>query len=126
MRDIKRIPKVLEAVKMLWEENPDYRFFQMVEYLRGFVMEKTTCKDPFFVEDDTLLRVINKDSQIQRPCFWENKWKITVVDPDGWNLRDEFSDCSNRITEEEFFKRASESTCCGNLKAFHEYYSTKK
>ena len=48
MRDPNRIPKVLDLIKKLWEENPDLRLLQMLGNLfnSGF--------DPYYTEDDIL------------------------------------------------------------------------
>jgi uncharacterized protein YihD (DUF1040 family) len=50
MRDPKRIPKLLDLIKKLWEKNPDLRLLQMLGNLfnSGF--------DPYYTEDDILYK----------------------------------------------------------------------
>lgn len=50
MRDIKRIDKILLALKKYWIDNPDLRLGQIIVNI-------TQCgHDPFYLEDETLLK----------------------------------------------------------------------
>jgi len=57
-RDPKRIPKVLEAVRKIWEKFPDRRLGQLIYNLTQFHEIKE--KDVFYLEDDELLKKIEK------------------------------------------------------------------
>ena len=48
-RDPDRIPEVLEAIKQLWEQHPDWRLGQLIRNVAPL------GKDVFYVEDDVLL-----------------------------------------------------------------------
>jgi uncharacterized protein YihD (DUF1040 family) len=54
VRDPKRIEKVLSMVRNVWLENPDLRFFQVVEILKSQVGQE----DCFYIEDETLLEAM--------------------------------------------------------------------
>lgn len=54
MRDPERIPIILSKFQELWENNPDYRFFQLVYSLESFM----PFSDNFFTEDDIVEEVI--------------------------------------------------------------------
>lgn len=47
MRDPKRIPEVLEAVRHAWEKYPDLRL--------GQLLSCAATGDPFYLEDDVLV-----------------------------------------------------------------------
>lgn len=49
MRDPKRIPVVLEALRAAWEANPDWRLGQLI-------VNVSERRDPFHIEDDDMLR----------------------------------------------------------------------
>ena len=51
MRDVKRIPKILNELEKYWTQYPDLRFFQMLSSLRL----DNAPKDLFFYEDDDFL-----------------------------------------------------------------------
>jgi uncharacterized protein YihD (DUF1040 family) len=53
MRNPKRIPKVLDAIKKEWEKEPDWRFGQF--FFNTVINE---IGDPFFIEDDDLILLI--------------------------------------------------------------------
>ena len=57
MRDPKRIPGVLKVVKHFWARNPDMRLGQLLWYIAG--------KDPFYIEDDDLIRHVKKLSVVE-------------------------------------------------------------
>ena len=52
MRDLKRIPVVLELVRKAWEKNPDLRLGQLIENACVF--------DPFYTEDEELAELIKE------------------------------------------------------------------
>ena len=51
MRDKNRIHPFLEKLEEIWKENPDLRFGQLIVCTLG--------EDPFYIEDDKALDVIN-------------------------------------------------------------------
>jgi uncharacterized protein YihD (DUF1040 family) len=53
MRDPNRIPEVIEALQDFWEQNPDLRLAQIICLCNHGV-------DPFYLEDDNLLRNIRQ------------------------------------------------------------------
>lgn len=52
MRDPKRIEKVLAQLRSVWYQYPDMRFFQLVEFLKSKMDDKSF--DTFYLEDDKL------------------------------------------------------------------------
>lgn len=77
MRDSRRIPLVLGTIAQYWAENPDMRFFQMVESLKsmlpqeqvsmkeqvaetigGKVHSTVSVRDAYEVEDEVLLETL--------------------------------------------------------------------
>jgi len=65
-RDKNRIPVILDEIKKVWEERPDMRLCQLIINATG--------KDPYYIEDDELIRLINniyKDKKIlYSGVFW--------------------------------------------------------
>ena len=53
MRDPRRIKKVLAALRVVWEENPDMRLGQLI---CNAVREDML----YYIEDDTLVKVLEK------------------------------------------------------------------
>lgn len=51
MRDINRIPLILEKIESLWLKNPDLRLGQLIEILKHKSGEST---DLFYLEDECL------------------------------------------------------------------------
>jgi hypothetical protein len=51
MRDPKRIDYIIEAIRVIWKANPDYRFYQVVNAIYRKFPEG---KDWFFIEDNDL------------------------------------------------------------------------
>lgn len=51
MRDPKRIPLVLEELRKLWEQYPDWRFGQLLVNL-------PFERDPFHMEDDEMIKFL--------------------------------------------------------------------
>lgn len=60
MRDIHRIKPIMEELTAIWEENPDWRFGQLVSNVLGEVMKKYNISDMFFPEDDFWLNGIRE------------------------------------------------------------------
>jgi len=58
-RDPKRIPEVLNLIKMFWElpENTDLRLGQLIIFLNN-------GEDPFNLEDDDLVKKLNQLAKI--------------------------------------------------------------
>jgi hypothetical protein len=57
MRDPKRIPRILEKLRLIWEHNPDYRLGQLVE---NFKRDSTLPGAPtFYLEDDEMEKGID-------------------------------------------------------------------
>lgn len=56
MRDPKRIPIMLEALRKAWERNPDARLGQLV-HIAGNRMEPMSI-DHFYTEDDEMLTAL--------------------------------------------------------------------
>jgi hypothetical protein len=54
MRNTKRISKILNIIKELWEKYPDQRFLQLISNI------KFNNKDPFFIEDEDLFKIIKE------------------------------------------------------------------
>lgn len=54
MRNPNRIPNVLAAIKIIWEQYPDWRFGQLLENLKGYL----DTKDMFYIEDDKFIESI--------------------------------------------------------------------
>ena len=44
MRDPKRIPRILDQIRVIWEKNPDLRFCQLIGNCWG-------TEDPYYKED---------------------------------------------------------------------------
>lgn len=53
MRDPKRIPEVLEALRVYWEQNPDMRLGQILGNVSSHMTE---TNDPYYMEDDVFLK----------------------------------------------------------------------
>jgi hypothetical protein len=60
MRDPARIPKVLDAIRRVWESSPDLRLGQLVCVLAH------PSRDPFGVEDDRLIEAADELFRIQK------------------------------------------------------------
>lgn len=53
MRDPKRIPEVLEALRAYWESEPDMRLGQILGNVSSHMR---TTSDPYYMEDDVFLK----------------------------------------------------------------------
>ena len=58
MRDPKRIDVVIEAVKEEWKKEPDWRLGQLIVN----ISRAAGKMDPFFLEDDMLMKVIKGEA----------------------------------------------------------------
>lgn len=58
MRDPKRIRKFCNRLATAWELVPDLRFGQLLFNI--FVQIKNEGKDPFYLEDDSMIKRIEK------------------------------------------------------------------
>lgn len=57
MRDPKRIPEILEAIRDVWEEHPNLRLGQLISITLGIDWKPN---DIFYIEDGELLLQIRK------------------------------------------------------------------
>jgi uncharacterized protein YihD (DUF1040 family) len=57
MRNPARIPPMLDVLQALWEQHPDMRFLQMVEWIMHEV-ESEVEYGGFYAEDDIVERVM--------------------------------------------------------------------
>lgn len=57
MRNPKRIPEILEAIREVWTEHPDLRLGQLITIAVGY---QTVIADVFYIEDNELLLQIRK------------------------------------------------------------------
>jgi uncharacterized protein YihD (DUF1040 family) len=58
MRNPERIDAVIEAVRKEWKQVPDWRLGQLIVN----ISRAAGKMDPFFLEDDMLLKVISDDA----------------------------------------------------------------
>ena len=56
MRDPNRIAHLLVLLGRLWKQSPDLRFAQIIEILKS----KLGTDDMFYVEDDDLIKLMEK------------------------------------------------------------------
>ena len=56
MRDINRIEPFLKQLEILWKQNPDMRFYQLIYAI-------TQGKNMFTTEDDKMLEIIKVKNQ---------------------------------------------------------------
>ena len=59
MRDINRIEKTLNKIEEYWIKNPDMRLGQIIANCLRAYDGRLNC-DPFFIEDDDLLKGLEK------------------------------------------------------------------
>jgi len=55
MREPKRIPKILQRLQNVWQKHPDLRLGQII-----INAMKTECTSLFYVEDECLIKLIEK------------------------------------------------------------------
>ena len=58
MRDIKRTRKFCNRLAIAWELLPDWRFGQLIMNIFGRM--KSEGKDPFFLEDESMIEYIEQ------------------------------------------------------------------
>ena len=63
MRDPNRIPETLKELEILWKRYPDWRLGQLIANLNR---ELTLRDDPFYLEDDELLKIIKIINERER------------------------------------------------------------
>ena len=56
MRDPKRIDFIVEQLRAVWKEHPDWRLTQLV--CNASQVEHPHVGDPFYVEDDDIARAL--------------------------------------------------------------------
>lgn len=64
MRDPKRIRKFCKRLAVAWEKEPDMRFGQFMVNVLGAM-----DRDPFFPEDDEMIKHIEKYAQEHSPYY---------------------------------------------------------
>ena len=57
MRDPNRIPIILDEIRKIWEQYPDFRLGQLIS---------NVFSDPFYVEDDDLVRALKEFCNIDK------------------------------------------------------------
>ncbi len=65
MRDPTRIDKFCDTLKELWHRVPDWRFGQLMSNFLGDVYAETK-RDIFYIEDDEMLKHIQKRTENER------------------------------------------------------------
>ena len=62
MRDEDRIDRILGKIGTHWHRYPDQRFWQILFNASGYLYneENMTVKDPYYIEDDELERVLDE------------------------------------------------------------------
>ena len=53
MRDVKRIPGILEELEKVWENNPDLRLGQIFN-----ILQAKADNDLFYIEDEKLVELL--------------------------------------------------------------------
>ena len=125
MRDPKRISEILSLLGDYWTAKPDLRFWQIIYILRSTLSDV----DCFFSEDDVTKKALKSLCKPTEPqqvklslASWEEKWNLTIIDQDGWRI--DGKSINDEITEEDFFNRALNSTCRGDIaKAYTSFKS---
>jgi hypothetical protein len=67
MRDLKRIPIILEELRKLWEKCPDQRLGQLLEnfvFFHGQVGDKISVGF-FYQEDDLTLAILKSHTEVK-------------------------------------------------------------
>lgn len=62
-RPLNRQAIILEKLGIIWMKQPDLRFCQMMENILH-KMTKVENKDPFYIEDDELIRLLDQTIKI--------------------------------------------------------------
>lgn len=59
MRDINRIDPTMDEIERIWKELPDFRFFQLIDYIKTVINSRTgRNNDLFYLEDDKTLEYL--------------------------------------------------------------------
>lgn len=61
MRDVERIPKVLDKIKGIWLRYPDLRLCQLLENIKP-----TNLNDMYYIEDEDLLKLLEAHYNTER------------------------------------------------------------
>lgn len=61
MRNIERIPVVLEKIKSVWLQNPDLRLCQLLENVKP-----DSLNDMYYIEDDKLIELLDLHYNTER------------------------------------------------------------
>jgi hypothetical protein len=89
MIDKKRIPKILNHLEEIWNENPDLRLGQIIMIA---TRPKSTCPEVFYIEDEEILKGIRsigkkiESSNEKRKPYWEIYPEIIRTSLDEVNL----------------------------------------
>lgn len=59
-RDPKRIDKILKTLGLIWREEPDIRFFQLIYNLELNLKNELDKDDLFYLEDDKVKEFLDK------------------------------------------------------------------
>lgn len=60
MRNSERIELIIACLRGIWEQVPDWRFGQLLSNLLGAMCEEAGGLDPFFIEDDRFMELVNR------------------------------------------------------------------
>lgn len=90
MRDKKRIPKMLNQLEQIWNENPDLRLGQLIAIA---TRPKNPCPEIFYIEDEEILEGIksigqkngSSNKEKRRP-YWEVYPEIIRISLDELDL----------------------------------------
>ena len=66
MRDIKRIEPLLETLRKIWLQHPDYRLTQLLGNVYGPI-------DPYYIEDDVLMERLKEYRKLMRQAEGETR-----------------------------------------------------
>lgn len=64
MRDPKRIPKILERLRVIWEQNPDMRLGQLIENV--FPNTEFDYISAYFLEDEPFIKELENFYSVKR------------------------------------------------------------
>lgn len=60
MRDPERIEPIIACLRGIWYQVPDWRFGQLLSNLLHAMYEEGNELDPFFMEDDRFMDLVNR------------------------------------------------------------------
>lgn len=69
MRDPERIIPILDALRVVWEQNPDLRLTQL---LVNLIRPGEPCPRVFYFEDDELLKRLRRVAEVG----WEEAFRV--------------------------------------------------